>query len=54
MIKHNFVEQCKRTFAVTKKPSKQEFRKILQVTAIGMISIGTIGFTVTMIWLMTT
>ncbi len=39
-----FFRECFRVLRVTKKPSKTEFKTIVQATAIGMAIIGMIGF----------
>ena len=39
----SFLVECKRVFKVTKKPSNEEFKMIVKVTAIGAAVIGTIG-----------
>jgi len=39
-----FFRECLRVLRVTKKPSKLEFKTIVQATAIGMAIIGSIGF----------
>lgn len=41
-LKTFFVE-CKRVFTITKKPSNEEFKTILKVTAIGAALIGLLG-----------
>ena len=38
-----FLVECKRVFRVTKKPSNEEFKTIVKVTAIGATIIGFIG-----------
>ena len=38
-----FFAESKRVFIITKKPSKEEYKSILQVTAIGAALIGLIG-----------
>ena len=47
-IKETFVEY-KRVFRITKKPSMQEFRSIVQVSGAGILIIGMIGFLIQMI-----
>ncbi|MBS3095144.1 protein translocase SEC61 complex subunit gamma [Candidatus Woesearchaeota archaeon] len=44
----NFIVECKRVFLITKKPSMQEFKTIVKVSAIGMLLIGFIGFIITL------
>lgn len=41
-----FFIECKRVFKVTKKPSKEEFKITVKVSAIGIGIIGLIGFIV--------
>jgi len=47
-----FLVESRRVWQVTKKPSKDEFKSILKITALGMLVIGFIGFLVTMLWQM--
>lgn len=42
----SFVVECRRVFAVTKKPSKEEFKAVSKVSALGALVIGFIGFVV--------
>lgn len=42
----SFIVECKRVFAVTKKPNKEEFKAVAKVSAIGALVIGFIGFLV--------
>ncbi|MCF7862113.1 protein translocase SEC61 complex subunit gamma [Candidatus Woesearchaeota archaeon] len=44
-----FIVECKRVLAVTKKPDKMEFSTIVKVAGIGIIAIGLIGFLIQMI-----
>ena len=46
----SFITQSRRVFRVTKKPSKDEFRTIVKVTAIGIAVIGAIGFLIHIVW----
>ena len=39
-----FIRECKRVLRVTKKPTKEEFKTIVKVSAIGILLIGLIGF----------
>lgn len=41
-----FYEQCKRVFKITKKPTKEEYKAIMKVSALGILLIGFIGFIV--------
>jgi len=45
----SFVNECKRVLLLTKKPSKEEFKVIVKVTAAGMVLIGLIGFILNML-----
>ena len=45
----SFVNECARVLRVTKKPDKLEFTTIVKVAGLGMILIGLIGFTITMV-----
>ena len=38
-----FVQECKRVFRITKKPSKEEYKNIALVSALGILLIGFIG-----------
>ena len=46
----SFITQSRRVFRVTKKPSKDEFKTIVKVTAIGIAIIGVIGFLIHFVW----
>jgi len=45
-----FLVECKRVWQVTKKPSKDEYKAVLKVTALGILVIGFIGFLVNLLW----
>lgn len=45
----SFVRECKRVLLLTKKPTKDEFKVIVKVTAAGMLLIGSIGFIIGML-----
>jgi protein transport protein SEC61 subunit gamma-like protein len=45
-----FIIECRRVWQVTKKPSQEEYKAILKVTALGILVIGFIGFLVNMLW----
>jgi protein transport protein SEC61 subunit gamma-like protein len=45
----SFVEKCKRVWMVLKKPTKDEFRKIAIVSAMGILVIGVMGFLISII-----
>jgi len=40
----SFIEKCKRVWMVLKKPTKEEFKKIAVVSAMGILIIGVLGF----------
>lgn len=42
----SFYVECKRVLRVTKKPSRDEFKTIVKISAIGMGIIGAVGFLV--------
>ncbi len=46
----SFIKECKRVLQLTKKPSKEEFKIIVKITAAGMFLIGLIGFLISMAW----
>lgn len=45
----SFGRECLRVLRVTKKPSNEEFKTIVKVSAAGMMLIGLIGFLLQMI-----
>ena len=48
----SFFLKSKRVFKITKKPSSEEFKVIVKVTAIGIAIIGAIGFLIHLVWTM--
>lgn len=44
-----FYMKCKRVWLVLKKPSKQEFEKIIKVSGVGILLLGALGFLVSII-----
>ncbi|MGM5483784.1 MAG: protein translocase SEC61 complex subunit gamma [Nanobdellota archaeon] len=46
----NFIKECIRVFKVTKKPTKKEFTRVFQITGLGVLLIGLIGFTVMILY----
>ncbi|MFC1801492.1 protein translocase SEC61 complex subunit gamma [Nanoarchaeota archaeon] len=44
----NFFKECKRILKVTKKPSREEYKTIVKVSAIGMGIVGLLGFLINM------
>jgi protein transport protein SEC61 subunit gamma and related proteins len=50
MIKlKDFVKECVRVIKVTKKPTGEEFKTVVKVSGLGILLLGFIGFTITMI-----
>ncbi len=45
----SFVAKCKRVWMVLKKPTREEFIKVAQVSAIGILIIGFLGFIISII-----
>jgi len=41
-----FIIECKRVLRVTKKPSRDEFKTIVKISAVGMAAIGLLGFVI--------
>lgn len=48
-LKSNLLEM-KRVWLVTKKPSMQEFKTVVKVSALGILIIGLMGFLIDMLW----
>ena len=46
----SFYQECVRVFKITKKPNKQEFKRIFAVTGLGILLIGAIGFAVALVY----
>lgn len=42
----SFLNECKITLRLTKRPTKEELKTIVQITSIGALLIGTIGFAI--------
>lgn len=42
----SFYEQCKRVWAILKKPGKREYWTIAKVSAIGVLLLGILGFVI--------
>jgi protein transport protein SEC61 subunit gamma-like protein len=40
----SFLLQCKRVWHVLRKPTMEEFKAIVKVSALGILAIGAIGF----------
>jgi len=45
-----FLEDTKRIFTISKKPTKEEFLAMLKVVGIGIIIIGIIGYLVSLLF----
>ncbi|MFT4326813.1 MAG: protein translocase SEC61 complex subunit gamma [Candidatus Woesearchaeota archaeon] len=45
-----FIQECKRVFKVTRKPTGTEFKKVFLVTSVGILLIGFIGFVVLLVF----
>jgi protein transport protein SEC61 subunit gamma-like protein len=45
----SFVEKCKRVWMVLKKPTKDELTKVAQISALGILVIGFLGFIISII-----
>lgn len=48
----NFIKECTRILRVTKKPTMQEFKIIVKVSAIGIAIIGLIGSLIQILWIL--
>ena len=44
-----FFRECKRVLTITKKPTSEEFKATVKVSALGMAVIGLMGFIIQMI-----
>ena len=44
------LREYRRILKIAKKPSMQEFKKILKISGLGMILVGFIGFVIQFIW----
>ena len=38
-----FIQECRRVFRITKKPSKEEYKSIALISGLGILLIGLIG-----------
>jgi len=45
-----FIEDAKRIFTISKKPTKEEFLAMLKVVGLGIIIIGIIGYFISLIF----
>ncbi len=46
----SYVIECSRVLRVTKKPTNEEFKAIVKISALGMAIIGLIGFIIQMLY----
>jgi len=46
----SFILESRRVFRVTKKPSMEEYKGIVKISAIGIAVIGLIGFLIDILW----
>jgi protein transport protein SEC61 subunit gamma-like protein len=44
-----FIKECARVIHITKKPSKEEYKNTLKITAIGAAIVGALGFIIFLI-----
>ena len=44
-----FIKECIRVLKITKKPTPTEFKTIVKASAVGILVIGALGFTITML-----
>ncbi len=40
----SFLLQCKRVWHILRKPTKEEFKSIAKISALGILAIGLLGF----------
>ena len=45
-----FIEDAKRIFTISKKPTKEEFLAMLKVVGLGIVIIGVIGYFISLIF----
>jgi len=45
----SFIEKCKRVWMVLKKPTKEELTKVAQISALGILVVGFLGFIISII-----
>lgn len=45
----DFIKKCKRVWHTLKKPSKKEFEQVSKISAIGILLLGIIGFTISLL-----
>lgn len=45
----SFLVQCKRVWVSLRKPTKEEFRQVSKISAIGILALGLIGFLISIL-----
>jgi protein transport protein SEC61 subunit gamma and related proteins len=45
-----FIENSKRIFTISKKPTLDEYKKMILITGLGIVIIGVIGFVIALIF----
>tara|TARA_Y100000310_G_C20009017_1_gene502045 strand:+ start:231 stop:407 length:177 start_codon:yes stop_codon:yes gene_type:complete len=45
----SFLKKCKRVWYTLKKPTKEEFKQVLKISAIGIVLLGLIGFIISQV-----
>lgn len=48
-----FLEDSKRIFIVSRKPTNEEYKRMALIVALGIIAIGVLGFTIYLIFALT-
>jgi len=49
----SFIEDSKRIFIVSKKPTMEEYKRMALIVAIGIIAIGVVGYIIYLIFALT-
>jgi len=49
----SFIEDSKRIFIVSKKPTWEEYKRMALIVAIGIVAIGVIGFIIYLVFALT-
>lgn len=50
MVAKEFIKECIRVLKITQKPNKQEFKKVVLVSSVGIALIGLLGFIILYIY----
>ena len=45
----SFIKQCERVLKISRKPDNSEYKTVANVTGIGVIAIGVVGFIITIV-----